>query len=327
MFITQAQEILDACPTAKLDSRAAEKLVRSIEEEEETMLEPLLGQSLMDALAKDYIRLNNKYHGISPSALNKQEGGNAVSDDDLPTVRLIRLIQGALVYRMLANKLYSLSTSFNLGGGASRASASDYEPADDKHLQELRREYYMNSRRACDNILVALERDAKGEHPLWLDLWRESDGFYIKEDLLFPTLRSLRPFIPCEQPTAFIGLCPDIRYCQDTYITPRVGADTMDSLLDVTATLDDRQKRLRKYLRSALAYYVLAKKAAKEAKAEMLQTADSAMSTALTYMDKAFPAEDDSKPAPADKPCDCCAEDCGCEFTTFSTLMPGLDRW
>lgn len=325
MFITQATEILDACPSAKLDTRAAEKLVRSIEEEEEGMLEPILGHALMDSLEEDYNRLLEKVESISASRFDARQ--STLTDREKLTVRLLRVIQGALVYRMLANKIYSLSTSLNLGGGANRASAGDYEPADDKHLQELRKEYYMNSRRACDNILVMLERDAKkpdGER-LWTDMWRESDGYYLKEDLLFPTQRSIRPFIPCEQPTAFISLCPDIRYCQNTYIAPRMDTEILDALTDVTATLTTEQKRLKKYLCVALAYYVLAKRGNREVKNDMFQTADSAMGTALDYLLKHFEKED-GKPSDNTK-CPCAQDDACREYETFSTLIPGLNRW
>lgn len=325
MFVTQANEILDACPSAKLDARAAEKLVRSIEEEEESMLEPVLGQELMDFLATDYDRLLGKFESISASMLDIKNQG--LSERESRTIRLLRVIQGALVYRMLANKIYSLSTSLNLGGGANRASAGDYEPADDKHLQELRKEYYMNSRRSCDNILVMLERDAKlpdGER-MWTDMWKESDGYYLKEDLLFPTKRSIGPFIPCEHPTAFIGLCPDIRYCQNTYIAPRMDADILYELIDVTATLTPEQKRLKKYLRVALAYYVLAKRGSKEIRNDMLQTADSAMGTALDYLQKHFMHEEDK--ATGDTGCPCGKEASTNSYETFCTLIPGLNRW
>lgn len=328
MYITKTSEILEACPTAKFDTRAADKLLRYIEEEEETMLEPLIGQLLMDNLSEDYNLLCEKYGGVSLQAVVASE--KDVNDTEKKTMKLLRIIQSALVYRMLANKLYSISTSLNMGAGASRAASDDYEPADDKHMQELRKEYYMNSRRACDNILITLERDAKCPTPVWLELWKESDGFYLKEDLLFPTMRSIRPYIPCDQPTLYVSMCPDIRYCQNTYIAPRIDNDVLESLLDVTATLDGKQKKLQKLLRTALAYYILAKKTDRESRTSMIQTADSAMSTALDYFERNFIADNDGNNAETEQPeqqdCKCTSEPAE-EYCMFSSIMPDLNRW
>lgn len=330
MYITKTSEILEACPTAKFDTRAADKLLRYIEEEEETMLEPLVGQPLMDKLSEDYQHLCEKYGGVSLQTL--ATNGQEADDTEKKTMKLLRIIQSALVYRMLANKLYSISTSLNMGAGASRAASDDYEPADDKHMQELRKEYYMNSKRACDNILIALERDAKNteQTPLWLRLWKESDGFYLKEDLLFPTMRSIRPYIPCEQPTLYVSMCPDIRYCQNTYIAPRIDNDVLESLLDVTATLDDKHKKLQKLLRTALAYYILAKKTDRDSRTSMLQTADSAMSTALDYFERNFIADNEEDNAVTEQPeqqdCKCTSEPAE-EYCMFSSIMPDLNRW
>lgn len=408
MFVTQPKEIMEACPTARIDAKDAQRLVRSVEEEEQSLLEPLLGDDLIDMLADQYVKYVDKFGGITTDKVNLQslEESEEEEDSDLSvpvlrkTIPLLRDIQSALVYRMFSNKIYTISTSLNLGGGANRASAGDYDPADDKHLQELKKEFWMNSIHACDNILVKLEKDAKlhqeggvptpspSSQSLWYSLWKDSDGFFMKEDTLFPTMRDLKKFYPCDQPTRFLAVQPLLIYCQNTYITPRVNEvspDLMDALLDPSHQLTDVEKKAKKLLRVALSYHMQAHQAPKSSgknatpfnsapsaysitpdKNEMIQSADSAMSTALAFIAKycasvssssdtlseenspsagTLPAVDggsscnwvpghehhvDNVPnrVTGDNGC-CCkpGQSDGEEYTTFSTLMPGLNRW
>lgn len=422
MFVTQAKEIMEACPTARIDAKDAQRLVRSVEEEEQSLLEPLLGDELIDLLAGQYIKYVEKFGGITTDRLNLQtlEEDEENEDEDFrvpiltKTIPLLRDIQSALVYRMFANKIYTISTSLNLGGGANRASAGDYDPADDKHLQELKKEFWMNSIHACDNILVKLEKDAKSPTPaspegeglhnidgtdgnpavteplplggggaLWYSLWKDSDGYFMKEDTLFPTMRDLKKFYPCDQPTRFLAVQPLLMYCQNTYITPRVNEvapDLMEVLLDPAKELTVEQKKAKKLLRIALSYHMQAHQAPKSSgknatpfnsaptaysitpdKTEMIQSADSAMSTALDYIkkhcvlsvDEGAGATGDAEGAEGtlaagsscnwhpghenhvDDPRLTGGNGCCCkpgsrdneEYTTFSTLMPGLNRW
>lgn len=316
MFITQPKEIMEACPTARLDTKDAQRLIRGIEEEEQQMLEPLIGEDLMLQLAQQYRDWVSTFGGITTDKID------AISEENVEpekwslmqkTIPLLRDIQSALVYRMFANKIYTISTSLNLGGGANRASAGDYDPADDKHLRELRSEFWMNSIHACDNILYKLEKDAKfydaeDNKSLWYDLWKESDGFFMKEDSLFPTMRELKKFYPCDQPTRFLAIQPVLMYCQNTYIAPRVNAicdGLLDRLVDPCATLTPEEQRAKKLLRVALSYHMQAHQAAKSSaknatpfssapgiysispdKTEMIQSADSALSTAIDYIEK-----------------------------------------
>ena len=396
---------MEACPTARLDAKDAQRLVRSIEEEEQQMLEPLIGETLMIHLESKYREWLSKFGGITTDKIDVVQEQN-VDEDEWAlmqrTIPLLRDIQSALVYRMFSNKIYTISTSLNLGGGANRASAGDYDPADDKHLKELRSEFFMNSIHACDNILYKLEKDAKmGDKSLWLEDWKESDGYFIKEDSLFPTMRELKKFYPCDQPTRFLAMQPVLMYCQNTYILPRVNEvyeGLMDKLLDPSVTLSDDERKAKKLLRVALSYHVQAHQAAKTSarnatpfssapgvysispdKTEMIQSADSAMSTALAWIERmkekadepeseqpgtvdgdtpdgkpsgtgdgagatgegktrcnAFRGHEDHKPdhpmtageyIEAEMRRQCCQRGNNDEYSTFSTLMPGLNRW
>lgn len=297
MFITQAREIIEAVPTSKLTEKDASKLMRAIEEEEEAVLQPLLGDRLMDVLVEDYYLIEDKYGGITTDKITQLEDIYVEKIDTVftptqqdKTIKLLRNIQSALVYRMMANKIFSLATSFNLGGGANRASAGDYEPADDKHLQELRKEYFMNSRAALDKIFYILERDAR-ESGMWTEEWKDSDGYFYKSDLLFPTLRSMKPFYPCKEPTKWLNLMPVIRYCQDTYIIPRVNEELFATFLSHEATLTDDEKKGLTKLRMALAYHIMAKEGNREDRNEAFTTADGTMSTFMAWQEKHLSAK------------------------------------
>lgn len=332
MFITQAKEIMEACPTARLDAKDANRLVRSVEEEENSLLEPFIGETLIMQLYDYYKTYAILFGGITSDIIDiyAEEAPAVKSDRQTPiaaaiaieripaVIPLLRDIQSALVYRMFSNKIYTISTSLNLGGGANRASAGDYDPADDKHIQELRKEFWMNSIHACDNILVKLERDAKlGDASLWNDAWKESDGYYYHEDSLFPTMRDLKKYYPCDQPTRFLAIHPLLIYCQNTYITPSVNSinpSLMDRLLDPSKVLTAEETKARKLLRVGLSLHMQAHQAPKSSgknatpfnsaptaysitpdKNEMIQSADSAMSTALAYIKQHLPyTEDDA---------------------------------
>lgn len=331
MFITQAREIMEACPTARLDAKDAQRLVRSVEEEENSLLEPFLGESLISILHSHYLSLLSTYGGITSDRITLSplnEGGEpspapSEGGDPLPApsegtpnpsvvVPLLRDIQSALVYRMFSNKIYTISTSLNLGGGANRASAGEYDPADDKHIQELRKEFFMNSIHACDNILVKLERDAKlGDASLFRSAWSESEGYYYHEDSLFPTLRDLKKYYPCDQPTRFMAIQPLLMYCQNTYIAPALNSINpllLDTLLDPSHTLTEHERKAKKLLRVALSLHMQAHQAPKSSgknatpfnsapgiysitpdKNELIQSADSAMSTAIAYIERYLP--------------------------------------
>lgn len=294
MFITQPKEFNEACPTSRFDAKDAVRLLRSVEEEEDALLEPFIGEELMQHLRVQYKRWSEQYGGISTDKIDIYGECPETSDAEdwklmCQTVPLLRSIQSALAYRMFANKIYTISTSLNLGGGANRASAGDYDPADDKHLRELRSEFYHNSIRACDNILRILEKDAKQEQPLWKEMWQESDGYFFHEDLLFPSMRDVRVYLLCDSPTKYLSMMSVIRYCQDTYITPRVEAvvpGLMELLLDPSRKLSATEKQAKKLLCQALAYYIKAKDGDKAERNEALMTADSSFSTAIDYISR-----------------------------------------
>ena len=264
MFITTQNEIVSLMPTARWDRPA--QLLGYLEEEERVALEPLLGTSLYRHLLDEYVRLKDKYGDITSSTVRPDGrayedpgvpyadvtehvdmlqsggycGGDAPFDDDTvdvpeadrQAVRLIRICQQIEFYKMLAHKAGLLAVSFNEGGGANRVSADGYEPADSKDIDRLTKDAFMSAGRSVDSLLLFLEADAKGER-LFTDLWQEADAFYLHKDLLFQTARVLNEYLPVKgERMAYVELVRDIRFCQNTYLKPRVGAKLLQAVVD-----------------------------------------------------------------------------------------------
>jgi len=263
MFITTQQEIQSLMPTARWDR--PQQLFGLIEQEEQVALEPLLGTSLYQWLLGEYDRLRVAYEDITattvrPTGKAKKDARLAHADvterleqiqqgkyretytapepgekdvpaDDMKTIRLIRICQQIEFYKMLSHKAGMLIVSFNEGGGLNRVSADGYELADDKELDRLTKDAFMSAGRAVDSLLLFLEADAKDAR-LFTDRWSEADAFYLHKDLLFQTARVLNEYLDIRgERMAYVQLVRDIRFCQNTYLKPRIGARLLKAVV------------------------------------------------------------------------------------------------
>lgn len=263
MLITTQNEIISLMPTARWDR--PQQLFGYLEEEEAVALVPLLGSTLYEHLLKEYDRLREKYTDITattvrPTAKAKQdarlahadvterleqiqqgkyretyttakEGEQDVPDADLATIQLIRICQQIEWYRMLAHKSGLLTVSFNEGGGMNMVSADGYEPADEKRMERVVRDAWMSAGRATDSLLLFLESDAKGGK-LFTEKWSEADAFYLHKDLLFQTARELNEYLDIRGDRAvYVSLVRDIRFCQNTYLKPRIGGKLLKAVI------------------------------------------------------------------------------------------------
>lgn len=305
MFIKTENEIISLMPTARWSR--PQQLYGYLEEEERVALEPLLGAALYAHLCTECERLRESYTDITPTTisptgkarknpavpyahvtdrLNDISNGNLSADasepspedsdvtaEDLQTVRLLRICQQIEFYKMLAHKAGLLTVSFNEGGGMNVVSADGYDPADDKRMERVAKDAYMSAGRAVDTLLLFLEADAKGDR-LFTELWKEADAFYLHRDLLFQTARVLNEYLNIGgDRMTYVSLVRDIRFCQNTYIKPRIGAKLLKAIVnyanglesDVTTTSDgdtknpiptDAAEELLSMLRTALAFYV-----------------------------------------------------------------------
>jgi len=277
-------------PTARWDK--PQVLFGYLEEEEAVALEPLLGSRLYQHVLTEYDRLRQEYVDITattvrPTGKAKQdprlahadvterleqvaqgkyretytvpeEGEKEVSAKDMKTIQLIRICQRIEWYRMLANKAGLLTISFNEGGGMNISSGESYDPADEKAKDRAVMDALGGAGRAVDSLLLFLEADAKGEK-LFAEMWQYADAFYLNKDLLFQTATVLDKFIDIrKQRSVYVSLVRDIRFCQDTYLEPRIGARLLEAVVDFANNGGDStvMKTLLKKLRIALAFYV-----------------------------------------------------------------------
>ena len=291
-------------PTARWDR--PQQLFGYIEEEEAVTLVPLLGNGLYQHLLTEYDRLRSKYTDITattvrPTGKARQdpqlahadvterleqiqqgryretyegaaEGEQKVSAEDMLTIRLIRICQQIEFYKMLSHKAGMLTVNFNEGGGMNMVSADGYESADEKRMERVVKDAYMSAGRAVDSLLLFLEADAKGTKQ-FTELWSEADAFYLHKGLLFQTARVLNEYLDIKgERMAYVQLVRDIRFCQDTYLKPRVGAKLLKAVVewanlggetaeqsgsgDGSVLSDSVAEELLSLLRTALAFYV-----------------------------------------------------------------------
>lgn len=277
MFITTENEIVSLMPTARWSR--PDQLLGYLEEEERISLEPLLGTSLYNHLCTECERLRNTYTDITATTirptgkarknpilpyacvtdrLNDIVNGNiqldlydvppsSLSTDkdvtvmDMQTVQLLRICQQIEFYKMLAHKAGLLTVSFNEGGGMNVVSADGYEPADDKRMERVAKDAFMSAGRAVDSLLLFLESDAKSDK-IFTALWQEADAFYLHRDLLFQTARVLNEYLDIKgDRMQYVSMVRDIRFCQNTYLKPRVGARLLKAIVSYANGLEQNK--------------------------------------------------------------------------------------
>lgn len=350
MFITTENEITSLMPTARWNR--PDQLKGYLEEEERVALEPLLGTPLYQHLCKEYERLRNTYVDITSTTvrpnfkaksepgvpyadvterlnsinagnpvmpchvpcLPKDEETDEVSLEDMMSIRIIRICQQIEFYKMLSHKAGLLTVSFNEGGGMNMVSADGYEPADEKRMERVVKDAFMSAGRAVDSLLLFLEADAKGEQ-LFTELWQKADAYYLHKDLLFQTARVLNEYLDIRgERMAYVSLVRDIRFCQNTYLKPRIGARLLKAAVEygnfgiaelkddkassddccgcLTSEQEDVMDELLSMLRTALAFYVESRRTTLGPKEERLARRDSmtdaqqAMALACQYIEE-----------------------------------------
>lgn len=222
MILTLPQEIESYLPTSKW--KEAQSLLAYTEEEEHNILLPVLGQELLDHLTERYDDLVADRQGITPQEFPVDE-----VDD---TVRLIRMCQKAVLYMALANNSGLLTVSFNPGGGLNTVSAEYYDKADKDTLARFERDAFKKAHRNVDAMLTLLERDAQKAEPQFAAMWKKSRYFYLQSHLLITTATQMQDYLDIKgSRERYIELVPDLKYCQSTYLAPRLGDNLMKAFV------------------------------------------------------------------------------------------------
>ena len=339
MFIRSENEIISLMPTARWSR--PDQIYGYVEEEERVALEPLLGTTLYQHLCNEYERLRKEYGDITSTTIkptgkakkdpkvphadvtermDRVQAGlveptctaQAKEEKDVPkkdqvTVRLLRICQQIVFYKMLSHKAGLLTVSFNEGGGMNQVSAEGYDPADQKKIEHVVKDAYMSAGRAIDSLLLFLEADAKGDK-VFTEMWQEADAYYLHKDLLFQTARVLNEYLDIKgERMAYVALVRDIRFCQNTYLKPRIGGKLLKAVVayanngaatkEVDAEVYDE---LLSMLRTALALYVesrrteLAPVKEKLARRDSMTDAQQAMATACNFIEEHIDALGDA---------------------------------
>ena len=339
MFITTQNEVINLMPTARWDR--VDQLFGYLEEEECVALEPLLGTPLYQHLCEEYERLKDIYVDITATTIKptkKAKSDPALpyadvterldaiqsgmhpyqmpcvpTDDeeeevpaaDMATIRLIRICQQIEFYKMLSHKAGLLTVSFNAGGGMNLISADNYDPADEKAKDRVVKDAFMSAGRAIDSLLLFLEADAKGGR-LFTELWQEADAFYLHKDLLFQTARVMQEYLDIKGRMEYVQLVRDIRFCQNTYLKPRIGAKLLQAVVDWANGANGANEangayeELATLLRTALAFYVesrrveIGPKQEKLARRDSMTDAQQAMAMACDYIEENLDALGDA---------------------------------
>ena len=164
MLLIETKEIRSYLPTSKW--RDADALLSYVEEEEQNVLIPILGEELFCELAQAYQDRAAVSGGITPDLIPPTEVD--------AHIRIIRLCQKVELYMALANNVGLLAVSFNQGGGFNVSTSDNYDNADKDALNRLEKDAFRKAHRNIEALLAELERDAKSENPQFADKWRKS---------------------------------------------------------------------------------------------------------------------------------------------------------
>lgn len=193
--------------------------------------------------------------------------------------------------RMVANDTlsryaYQQLISANVAG-VNMAASQDYAVASDKMLDKGVQGFKKEAMVSLNNLLLLLEGWAKITQPMPIDepetdtttgqtptepkptapteeermaeiaeivnLWQQSEYYYLHHDLLLPTCAVLQQYIDIyNNRDKFIRLIPDLRFIQEEYIEDVFGADFIAEMLQAT----DTDRLLKKSRRLMVAYLI-----------------------------------------------------------------------
>ena len=262
MLFHKIEEIEAIYPTSKWNKFS--KLVPMLSMVERIKLSKVLGVSLLKRLNEEYDKIIAANGSLYEPEKAEVEGVPGIAFD------LISSCHQYILFVAVSNNVHMLSMSFNSGGGFNKMEGADYGSADDKSLESLRKERWMNAMDSLESILLILEEDARNERH-YTEQWKESPYFYEQGDLLITTAQELNRFVSIDSSRErYIALVAVLRQCQDTYLVARLGVALVKALVErkyenFTSVDGDESKdsgnpnlwkSLRSYASAALANYM-----------------------------------------------------------------------
>lgn len=207
-----------------------------------------------------------------------------------PWQELLLNAQRMIANDTLSRYAYQQLISAN-GAGVNMAASQDYSVATDKMLDKGVQGFKKEAMVSLNNLLLLLEGWAKLTQPLPIDdtdtttpkddttteqtptdeptapteeermaeieeivnLWQQSEYYYLHHDLLIPTCAVLQQYIDIyNNRDKFIRLIPDLRFIQEEYIEDVFGAAFIAEMLQAT----DTDRLLKKSRRLMVAYLI-----------------------------------------------------------------------
>lgn len=249
MLISKVQEINYIIPTAKIAK--IDNLIPRLCAEEMNTLYPLTGEELLDQMNKDYIKMSEKLW----------EEGVERSPEEKMKVNIIRMAQEVLLYTYLANHSAILQSSLNMGGGWNKPSTDDYDALDDKANTRLDRDLWNSSKRAKENFLRWIEKDATSTE-VYLESWKGSPFYNAQKKLLFAKASDIHPVYADLGDFPYLNFnkyVPVINNCQDGFIAGSIGDKLLKELIGMRMEKEGRSEEwitLEQHVKLALANFV-----------------------------------------------------------------------
>ena len=276
MLLSTNQELRLHVPSNAFDDVSL--LQGILDNSEKDFLRDKLGTPLYNRLC-EYYKLNIDAEDFYLSVTN----GNYAQH---PWQELLLNAQRMVANDTLSRYAYQQLISAN-GAGMNMAASQDYAVASDKMLDKGVQGFKKEAMVSLNNLLLLLEGWAKITQPMPIDepatdntteqtptepqptapteeermdeiaeivnLWQQSEYYYLHHDLLLPTCAVLQQYIDIyNNRDKFIRLIPDLRFIQEEYIEDVFGADFIAEMLQAT----DTDRLLKKSRRLMVAYLI-----------------------------------------------------------------------
>lgn len=267
MLLSTNQELRLHVPSNAFDDVSL--LQGILDNSEKDFLRDKLGTPLYNRLC-EYYKLNIDTNDFYLAVTNGTYAQH-------PWQELLLNAQRMIANDTLARYSYQQLISAN-GAGVNMASSQDFAVASEKALDKGVQGYKTEAMVSLNNLLLLLEDWAKLTLPMPIsvptdgdsvqntdenvqiaeieeivNLWQQSEYYYLHHDLLIPTCATLKQHLDTfTNRDKFIRLIPDLRFIQNEYIEEAFGEDFIAEMLQAP----EKNRLLRKTRDLMVAYLV-----------------------------------------------------------------------
>lgn len=300
MLLTTPEELRMYLPTHAMDN--LDSLAGFIDNSEQDFLIEKIGRPLYAAVCTQYEALADKLELLPQSDTEKTVW-----------MKLITLCQRPIAFDAMYRSADMAGVSVN-ASGINTVSTDGYDASDKDSIGRYKTRCNIESHRAIDRLLVQLEEWAEELVPIQeaedsaqegevLDekaeivaLWKKSRYYYLANGLFINTATKFNEFVDIyDSREKFIGLLPDLRYCQEIILRAELGDDLIDDLITKmqSGELSDVEGKAVEKLQRTLAMAVEARNklfTRKEAKDDFIQNRRMALAYISDHQNEFLPA-------------------------------------